>query len=210
MSMIHQKLQFYRKALQGNTLKTLGLHVWKRQSNLVLYPKVSVYAANSSTIRGAGLLELGARWQGLRYFPSEFKLSRDAILTVSGPFSIYTGLHLALDPGARCNLGSGYISNHVAIDCHHEITIGDGVAISKGVTIRDSDNHSINGSGGPGAPIRIGNHVWIGVHAVILKGVSIGDGAVVAAGAVVNRDVPPNTLVGGVPARVIKEDVHWN
>ena len=53
-------------------------------------------------------------------------------------------------------------------------------------------------------PIRIGRNVWIGAHATILRNVTIGDGAVVAAGAVVTKDVPPNTVVAGVPARVIK------
>ena len=55
------------------------------------------------------------------------------------------------------------------------------------------------------APVIIGNDVWIGVRAVILDGVHIGDGAVIAAGAVVTKDVEPFTLVGGVPARVIGE-----
>lgn len=53
-------------------------------------------------------------------------------------------------------------------------------------------------------PARIGNDVWIGANATILRGVSIGDGAIVAAGAVVTADVPPYAVVGGVPARVIK------
>ena len=75
--------------------------------------------------------------------------------------------------------------------------------------IRDSDNHTIIGGKEKTAPIKIGNHVWIGARATILKGVKIGDGAVVAAGAVVTRDVPPNTLVGGVPAKIIKENVSW-
>lgn len=55
------------------------------------------------------------------------------------------------------------------------------------------------------APIRIGDDVWIGANATVLPGVTIGDGAVVAAGAVVTRDVPAMTAVGGVPARVIKQ-----
>lgn len=52
--------------------------------------------------------------------------------------------------------------------------------------------------------VKIGKNVWIGSHATILGGVNIGDNAVIAAGAVVNRDVPPNTVVAGVPARIIK------
>ena len=54
-------------------------------------------------------------------------------------------------------------------------------------------------------PVKIGNKVWIGAHATILPGVTIGDGAVVAAGAVVTKDVPSNVVVAGVPAKVIKE-----
>ena len=54
------------------------------------------------------------------------------------------------------------------------------------------------------APIHIGRDVWIGANAVILPGITIGDGAVIAAGAVVTKDVPENTVAGGVPARVIK------
>lgn len=54
-------------------------------------------------------------------------------------------------------------------------------------------------------PIRIGNDVWIGAHAVGLSGVTIGDGAVVAAGAVVHQDVAPYTIAGGVPFRVLGE-----
>ena len=54
------------------------------------------------------------------------------------------------------------------------------------------------------APIRLGKNVWVGSHATILAGVTVGDNAVIAAGAVVAKDVPANTVVGGVPAKVIK------
>lgn len=55
------------------------------------------------------------------------------------------------------------------------------------------------------APIHIGKNVWIGANATVLAGVRIGDGAVVVAGAVVTKDVEPNTIVGGVPAKIIKK-----
>ena len=55
------------------------------------------------------------------------------------------------------------------------------------------------------APIVLGKNVWIGANATVVPGVSIGDGAVVAAGAVVTKDVPPNVVVGGVPARILKQ-----
>ena len=54
------------------------------------------------------------------------------------------------------------------------------------------------------APIKIGCRVWIGAHATVLPGVTIGDNAVIAAGAVVTKDVPANAVVGGVPAKIIK------
>jgi acetyltransferase-like isoleucine patch superfamily enzyme len=78
------------------------------------------------------------------------------------------------------------------------------------VSIRDHDhrfddpNIPIVDQGYVTSPIRIGRDCWIGCNAVILKGVSIGDGAVIAAGAVVTKDVPPRCLAGGVPARIIR------
>ena len=68
-------------------------------------------------------------------------------------------------------------------------------------------NHDLdpkNGRKNHYAPITIGKYVWIGSNATVLSGVTIGDWAVVAAGAVVTGDVPPLTVVGGVPAKIIK------
>ncbi len=86
------------------------------------------------------------------------------------------------------------------------IFIGDGALIGHNVVLATL-NHAIS----PGdratmipAPIHIGRHVWIGANATVLPGVTIGEGAIVAAGAVVTKDVPKNTMVGGVPARVIR------
>lgn len=90
---------------------------------------------------------------------------------------------------------------------HGGIFIGDNVLFGHNVVLATLD-HDLD----PAkrdllhcAPIRIGNDVWVGANATITKGVTIGDGAVIAAGAVVTRDVPPRTVVGGVPAKVIRE-----
>lgn len=95
--------------------------------------------------------------------------------------------------------------------CHFQdqggIEIGDGVLIGHNVVLA-TINHDLD----PGenrknhySPIKIGNHVWIGSNATVLPGVTIGDWAVVAAGAVVTQDVPPLTVAGGIPAKVLKK-----
>lgn len=94
--------------------------------------------------------------------------------------------------------------------CHFQdqggIEIGDGALIGHNVVLA-TINHDLDPAMNRKnhyAPIKIGAHVWIGSNATILSGVSIGEWSVVAAGAVVARDVPPMTVVGGVPARIIK------
>lgn len=87
------------------------------------------------------------------------------------------------------------------------IEIGDGALIGHNVvmaTLNHAEDPSDRGSMIPRA-ITLGKDVWVGANATILAGVTIGDGAIIAAGAVVTRDVPENTVVGGVPAKIIKE-----
>jgi len=95
--------------------------------------------------------------------------------------------------------------------CHFQdqggITIGDGTLIGHSVVLA-TINHALEPEKNRRnryAPITIGKHVWIGSNATILPGIHIGDWAVVAAGAVVTKDVPPMTVVGGVPAKIMKK-----
>lgn len=121
---------------------------------------------------------------------------------------IYDGSKIVARNNANLQLGSGYINSSCEIRAFNSITIGENVAIAKEVIIRDSDLHKISNSIMT-APIVIGNHVWIGARAMILKGVTIGDGSVVAAGAIVTKNVPSNCVVAGVPAKVVKENLTW-
>lgn len=144
-------------------------------------------------------------------FPSVLVLRKHGQLQVSGNFKIFSGAKIFINQDAMLTLGSGYINNYFTLHCFGKITIGEDVAIADNVTIRDSDNHVIASS--PNyqmtKPVTVGNHVWIGMNATILKGVNIGDGSIVAAGSIVTRDIPARCLAAGVPARVIKENVTW-
>lgn len=154
-------------------------------------------------------LHLGSIWPQTFSFPGSLKLDSSGELNVNGHFSIFTGSYITINKNATLELGSGYINTFSKIDVWEQISIGESVAIADYVIIKDSDNHHI-GSGPMTQPIQIGNHVWIGLRATILKGVTIGDGAVIAAGAVVNKDVPPNCLAAGVPAKIIKTGIRWS
>ena len=92
------------------------------------------------------------------------------------------------------------------------ITIGDRVLVGGNASIVDFDFHPLTPEGraeninaGAAAPIVIGDDVFVGMEALILKGVTIGDGAVVGGGSVVTQDVPPRTVVAGNPAQVVRE-----
>ena len=87
------------------------------------------------------------------------------------------------------------------------ITIGDGCLIGHNTviaTLNHDENPAKRNELHP-APVVIGKKVWVGSNATILPGVTIGDNAIVAAGAVVTKDVPPDTVVAGVPARILRE-----
>lgn len=123
---------------------------------------------------------------------------------------LYQNVSMFLDkPNAIIKIGDKtYVNRRTEIMCKEKVSIGSNCAISWDVSITDTDYHSIDGK--PDIkPVIIGDNVWIGCKSTILKGVTIGNGAVVAANSVVVKDVPANTLVGGNPARVLRENISW-
>jgi len=102
-----------------------------------------------------------------------------------------------------------YIGDRTEIHAGSMVEIGSGCDISWDCNILDRDYHKFCSDTELIKPVRICDNVWIGCGATVLKGVTIGEGSVVAAGAVVTKDVPPHTLVAGNPAKVIKEDIYW-
>jgi acetyltransferase-like isoleucine patch superfamily enzyme len=109
---------------------------------------------------------------------------------------------IRMGANVRVNAGAFIVS-------YAEVSIGDDAMIAEYVGIRDADHgmapdRPIRVQPHAAKPVRIGNDVWIGRGSVVLKGVTIGDGAVVAANSVVTHDVPPMTIVAGTPARVLR------
>lgn len=150
-------------------------------------------------------------WNGKQNQCGELIVKKNATLSISGDdFRFYNGCIVNVEENAKLVIGSGSMNRNGQIYCFNSITIGEGVKIAEDVILRDSDNHTVCRDGyHMTAPIVIGNHVWIGMRAVILKGVTIGDGAIIAAGSVVTHDVPAHALVAGNPARIIKENLEW-
>ena len=96
----------------------------------------------------------------------------------------------------------------------YNIEIGEDCMLSYDIEIRNTDSHKIydkntNKRINEGNGVSIGNHVWLGMRAIILKGVTIEDNSIVAGGSIVTKDVKVNTIVYGNPAKQIKENVYW-
>lgn len=149
-----------------------------------------------------------------------------------GLFCLDRGSQIEIGPNANIHFGRGvsfkrdftgvfygnvilgdrvWFNRGCYVSVHGGLIIGDYCMFGEGTSIHD-ENHVIECSPEPlplrgfvVKPITIGKNVWVGAKATILQGIHIGDNAVIGANAVVTRDVPANTIVGGIPARIIRE-----
>jgi acetyltransferase-like isoleucine patch superfamily enzyme len=142
---------------------------------------------------------------------SLFRSNRDVHVAVGEHVQLWAGVRIRLwQPGAAVEIGDGtLLERRTEIDAHRSVSIGSDCLISWDVLIMDSDFHRVEPQTEKSAPIRIGDHVWIGARVTILKGVTVGDGAVIGAGSVVTSDVPPAAVVAGVPARIVRRNAAW-
>lgn len=159
-----------------------------------------------------------------------FRSRHPRALVLGDHVSCYAGSSFALGENGTCRVGDFTLLNGALIMAEALVEIGSHCLISWQVGIADSDFHPLDPKQrwrdaealapyfegrGPRppvatAPVKICDNVWIGMNATILKGVTIGENSVVAAGALVTKSVPPNTVVAGNPAVVIRslaEDV---
>ena len=142
--------------------------------------------------------------------PHKLQLRGDATLIIGNNTIIEEETLLNLE--GQCKIGSDcYLSVRVLIGCSLKVTIGNQVAIGPNVVILDT-NHKFEDvkrpiveQGAMSKEVIIGNDCWIGANAVILPGVILEEHVIVAAGSVVTRSFSKNVLVGGVPAKILRE-----
>jgi acetyltransferase-like isoleucine patch superfamily enzyme len=135
--------------------------------------------------------------------PMPLVLNRGGQINVES-CSFESGVRLELYPGATLSIGKGtYLNRNVQIVVGQSVAIGRRVKIGWDAVIMDTDLHGHSGQPAVAKPVIIEDDVWIGCRALILKGVHIGKGAVIAAGAVVTKNVPPLAVVASPRAQVI-------
>ena len=136
--------------------------------------------------------------------------------------------------GPNCSMQGGSLSceesgNTISIDYHTSIVeanvvarendtkviIGNDCMFARDIDIRNTDSHPIMDLNTSqrinfAKDVFIGDHVWIGAHSRILKGISIGSGSIIAMGAIVTNNIAPNSIAAGIPAKVIRENIKWD
>lgn len=181
-----------------------------------LYRLIGQLALKCSRIRTSGRVDVIGKPLIHTAPQSEISLGNGVCL-ISAGFATALGVNhpvvlRTLRAGAVIRIGDRVGLSGGSICAAKTIEIGDDTLIGANVTIADTDFHSLDpwNRGGHGDPhvnaesVTIGCRVFIGMNAVILKGITIGDNSVVGAGSVVTRNVPPNCIVAGNPARLIR------
>ena len=145
-----------------------------------------------------------------------FKIGKQFIMinTIQGnPIGCYSKCTFFVHNDARLTIGNNVGISQTAMICYNSISIGDNVKIGGGVKLYDTDFHSLDpkvrnsgqdSKNSKSAPIIIKNSAFIGAYSIILKGVTIGENAIVGAGSVVSKSIPDNEIWGGNPAKFIK------
>lgn len=165
--------------------------------------------APSFKVTGSGMLMLNVgRFKHAKMY-TYFQAEKDSKLKVEGDCYLSYGCDIMLFPEGQLELNNCSLNSYSQIRCKNRISIGANTRISRNVQIWDDDHHTIIGKENNNKEVIIENDVWIGAGVIILKGVHIGEGSMIAAGAVVTKDIPAHCVAGGVPAKVIHTNFQW-
>lgn len=172
---------------------------------------LSTFASRVNAWLGEVELGQGCRFYGL----TTFHKAKDASIRIgergvfrSTPRANLIGINrpciVSAQNGAILTVGSDCGFSGTVIGCFTQITIGNHVRCGANTLITDGDWHPNDPRAGSPMPVHIGDHVWLGVNVIVLKGVTIGRNSVIGAGSVVTRDLPENVVAAGNPCRVLR------
>jgi acetyltransferase-like isoleucine patch superfamily enzyme/coenzyme F420-reducing hydrogenase beta subunit len=183
-----------------------------RKVGIIPYKYSKIELHKDARLICKNILSMGIKQVQASTAETRLLIEENGVFQINKSFTMYAGSYIRVVKNGYLEINGGFINEGVEITCASKIIIGEGATIARDVVIRDYDGHTIIEQAGYqiAKPITIGKHVWIGNRAMILKGVTIGDGAIVAAGAIVTKDVPAGAVVAGIPAKVVKEGVKWH
>ena len=158
-----------------------------------------------------GILNIGVKKNRKSKAETRLFMDTNARLNINGSRSLMYNSDIQVFKDAELSFGSGNCNSGLQIVCAEKISIGKETYIGRDVWIRDNNGgHTIVQTGYTNsAPVIIGDFCWIGSNVVIMKGVTIGDGSVIAANSVVTSNIPPHSLASGNPAQVVSENITW-
>lgn len=185
--------------------------VWKPTfiKNLRVSKNTHVYVAKSAKVHISNRSYINyPEKHDIKANRGRFYVEKNAQVTI-GNINTQDGVCIYVWSNSNLTIGDRvFFNRNTYLWCAKSITIGSDTIVAPDVIIRDSDGHFLDGRD-KHAPVIIGNHVWIGSRAIILKGVTIGDNAVIGANSVVTHDIPANCLAAGNPAKIIRENIKW-
>lgn len=214
---IINKIRYWQKTAFLKTIYYNVKYGYLKHNQLIVYPKTKILIDSTAKIDlGKGHLVCNLSHFGERFRSNYCVINirnKGSLTLINNNFTLCDGASIIIRENASLVLGGrGFLNTNSIIDCYSDIRIGEGTIISSNVTISDSDTHHIFYNGVRNIktkPIIIGKNVWIARDVIIMKGVTIGDNSIIAAGSVVLKDVPNKCLVGGNPAKVIRENCEW-
>lgn len=211
--------------IQGVPLKSIIMSLKYDWKNVLKFPIMSSMPSKIKKHSTANLKLMNRLYLGynvsqvgeigqIMYDRAIIQMDARSNFLTKGRVTIGPGVRVIMGKDSNLSIGDNtIISANSMIICKEKIEIGNNCAISWDVMIMDTDFHHMVADGVKNhnfRPVKIGNKVWVGTGVKILKGVTIGDNVVIAAGAIVTKDIPSNVTVGGSPARIIKEGTDWS
>ena len=171
-----------------------------------------IFMAGLDRIDVAGRLELALTKLDFVHPGDKTVINVRGRLAFEGDYVLSQGCRVDVGPGAEASFGPGFANAYTKFIVMRSLRVGRHCVIGWNSTFIDDDQHALAypGRRERASAIRLGDRVWIGANVTVLKGTSIGDGCVVAAGAVVSGAFDePHCLIAGNPARVVRREVRW-